>query len=523
MVNMTTIAPPTSQPTPSVVEKGLKIGAIGLISSIVIAVASTAPAYSLTAALGSVAGEVATRAPVIILIAFVPMLFISYAYKALNNVDPDCGTSFTWVARAFGRRTGWITGWVIVVADVVVMANLAEIAGSYTFSLFGATASTFWATFVGSIWILLMTLIAWIGIELSARTQVVLLSLELLILGILAVTALVKVYSNHAGALAIHPAWSWFNPFGSGMTASALSGGLLAAVFIYWGWDSAVAVNEETTNAKVTPGRAAVISTVVLLITYLVVTIAAEAYAGVGTKGIGLTSDAASVDALSGVGQAALGTWGFKLLVLAVLSSSAASAQTTILPTARTTLSMAAYKALPRSFANVHPRFLTPTVSTWAMGLVSIAFYIALTYVKGGLLLNDLILAIGLQIAFYYGLTGLASAWYFRHNAHGAKDMWLKIILPVVGGVILLAAGVYSAQQFWTPSASDGDVTIWGVGGKFILGIGAMVIGIPLMILWNLRHDGREYFSGRTMRSADQMVNDASESDVPPEARVVTG
>src|SRR5215467_10009014 len=289
---MTATAIRDRQPVP---DKGLKIGALGLISAIVIAVASTAPAYSLTSALGSVVGEVSLQAPVIILIAFVPMLFISYAYKALNNVDPDCGTSFTWVARAFGRRTGWITGWVIVVADVVVMANLAEIAGSYTFSLFGATASTFWATFVGSVWILLMTLIAWIGIELSARTQVVLLSLELLILGILAVTALVKVYSNHAGALAIHPAWSWFNPFGSGMTASALSGGLLAAVFIYWGWDSAVAVNEETTNARVTPGRAAVISTVVLLITYLVVTIAAEAYAGVGTKGIGLTSDTASI------------------------------------------------------------------------------------------------------------------------------------------------------------------------------------------------------------------------------------
>jgi hypothetical protein len=74
--------------------------AIGLISSIVIAVASTAPAYSLTSALGSIVGEVGTHAPIIVLLAFVPMLFISYAYQALNNVDPDCGTSFTWVARA---------------------------------------------------------------------------------------------------------------------------------------------------------------------------------------------------------------------------------------------------------------------------------------------------------------------------------------------------------------------------------------------------------------------------------------
>jgi amino acid transporter len=513
---MTTTAPPAppAEQQPSLARKGLKLGAIGLVSSVVIAIASTAPAYSLTSALGSVVGEVGTRAPVAILIAFVPMLFISYAYKALNRVDPDCGTSFTWVARAFGRRTGWITGWVIVVADIIVMANLAQIAGEYTFLLFGAdglAANTFWVTFVGCVWIVLMTLIAWIGIELSARTQVVLLSLELLILAIFAVTALVKVYTNHAGDLAIHPSLSWFNPFGGGLTFSTLSAGFLAAVFIYWGWDSAVAANEETTDSSRTPGRAAVISTVVLLITYLLVTIAAQSYAGVGSDGIGLTSDAAGTDALSGIGQAALGGWGFKLLVLAILSSSAASAQTTILPTARTTLSMAAYKALPRVFGDVHRRFQTPTVSTWAMGILSIAFFTLFAWVRGGALLNDLILALGLQIAFYYGLTGFASVWYFRRElTASARNLWLKGILPLLGGVILFAAFFYSAYQFWTPSADDGDVQWLGIGGKFWLGVGAIALGIPLMLVWNLVN--RTYFRGGTMTPAEDLVAESGRS-----------
>jgi amino acid transporter len=505
---MTTTAPPAppAERQPSLARKGLKLGAIGLISSVVIAIASTAPAYSLTSALGSVVGEMGTRAPVAILLAFIPMLFISYAYKALNSVDPDCGTSFTWVARAFGRRTGWITGWVIVVADIIVMANLAQIAGQYTFQLFGAdglAANTFWVTFVGCVWILLMTLIAWIGIELSARTQVVLLSLELLILAIFAVTALVKVYAGHAGALAVHPSLSWFNPFGGGMTFGALSAGFLAAVFIFWGWDSAVAANEETSDSHVTPGRAAVISTVVLVVTYLLVTLAAEAYAGVGSDGIGLTSDASSTDALSGIGQAALGSWGFKLLVLAILSSSAASAQTTILPTARTTLSMAAYKALPRVFGQVHPRFQTPTASTWAMGLLSIAFYAIAAAIDHGNVLGDLILALGLQIAFYYGLTGFASAWYFRGElTANAKNLWLKGILPVVGGLVLFAAFVKSAIDFW--KVDSGSSHFFGIGGPFVLGIGAFVVGIPLMIIWNLVN--RSYFKGGTMVPADELV-----------------
>jgi amino acid transporter len=498
MAAMTTSAPPAT-PARSPVDKGLKIGAIGLLSTVVIGVASTAPGYSLAATIGYVGQAVGTRGPIIMLLAFIPMLFISYAYKALNNIDPDCGTSFTWTARAFGRHIGWINGWVIVAADVIVMANLAQIAGQYTYQLFGlhGLAGNTWATTIlGCVWILAMTWIAWVGIELSARTQVILLGLELLILAIFSVVCLVEVYAGHAGSLAIHPSLSWFNPFGGGMTFSALSAGFLLAVFIYWGWDTAVTVNEETENRTVTPGRAAVLSTVVLLVTYLLVTVAAQAFAGVGDKGIGLTNPDTIDDPLTGVGNAALGSWGAKLLFLAILSSAAASTQTTILPTARTTLSMAAYKALPRVFGDMHPRYQTPTVSTWVMGIVSVVFYAGLTWVSPGSL-NDLIAAIGLLIAFYYGFTGLVSAWVFRKEArNNAKDLWLKVILPLVGAVILFAAFIKTAIDSY---AKDfGETAPLGIGGVFLLGIGSIVLGIVLMIVWNAVRP--EYFRGITMR-----------------------
>ncbi|MEI2818908.1 MAG: hypothetical protein V9E81_01270 [Marmoricola sp.] len=76
------------------------------------------------------------KAPLIMILAFVPMYFIAVAYAELNKAEPDCGTTFTWAARAFGTRVGWMGGWGIIAADVIVMANLAAIAGSYTFTLF---------------------------------------------------------------------------------------------------------------------------------------------------------------------------------------------------------------------------------------------------------------------------------------------------------------------------------------------------------------------------------------------------
>ena len=123
-------------------------------------------------------------------------------------------------------------------------------------------------------------------------------------------------------------------------------------LFIYWGWDTAVSVNEETKERDKIPGRAAVTSTLILLVTYAVVILATQSYAGIGTKGIGLENPNHAGDVLSVLGTSIFGTSGFgsfltKLLLLMVLSSAAASTQTTILPTARTTLSMAVFKAIP--------------------------------------------------------------------------------------------------------------------------------------------------------------------------------
>ncbi|HAM24751.1 MAG TPA: amino acid transporter, partial [Actinobacteria bacterium] len=366
--------------------KGLKANALGLLSTVVIGVSSTAPGYGLAATLGFVVALVGIQTPIIMILAFVPMFLIAYAYRELNRVSPDCGTTFTWATQAFGPKTGWMGGWGIIAADVIVMASLAQIAGSYFFLMFGRddlAGSRLWVTVAGCIWIAVLTWVCYRGIEISARLQFVLLAVEIVILVIFSVVALFRVYTNHALSTSVKPQWSWFNPAqitsfdGSTSAAAAFSGALLLAVFIYWGWDTAVAVNEETREPEKTPGRAAVMSTLILLATFAIVSVATMAFAGVGTADKP-TSLVNSDDVFSSIGSQVLGGGFDKFLIFAILSSAAASTQTTILPTSRAVLSMAAYEALPAKFARTHPRFLTPTWATVAMGGVSIVFYVGL-------------------------------------------------------------------------------------------------------------------------------------------------
>ena len=478
------------QPVEEYKDKGLKSGALGLVSSIVMGVASTAPAYSLAATLFFVVAAVGLKSPAVAVLAFIPMLLCSIGYSEMNKADPDCGTTFTWATRAFGPKTGWAGGWGIVAADILVMASLAQVAGQYVFLLFGANgigsnATSGWVLLTGIMWIVAMTYICYRGIEVSAWFQRILLTIEIIMLLVLAVTALVKTETSHPAG-SISPSFSWLLP--THLSLSAFISGLILMLFIYWGWDTAVSINEETKDKAKTPGRAAIISTVILLITYAIVIFGIQAFAGVGTKGIGLANSAHEFDVLSVTGSAIFGSSGFgtflsRLLILMVLTSASASTQTTILPTARTTLSMAAYKAIPAAFAKIHPKYLTPTVSTLVMGAVSIALYIPFNYIAGGNPIGDAVTAIGLYIAFYYGLTAFSCVWYYRKSlTSSARNLWMQGILPFLGGLIMYAAGIYSLQYDWVATNSLTSWTVpglhWQVGGIFLIAAGAALVGV---------------------------------------------
>lgn len=506
------------------VDKGLKSGALGLISTTIIATASVAPAYSIAATLVFVVSVVGLQAPTVAVLAFVPMLFCSIGYSELNKADPDCGTTFTWATRAFGHRSGWAGGWAIVAADVLVMASLAQVAGQYGFLLFnangiGSNPTSGWVLLVGVLWIVVMTYICYRGIEVSANFQKILLAIELGMLVVLSVTALVKVGTGSAPPGHLTPSLSWFNPFHI-TNFSAFAAGIILMVFIYWGWDTAVAVNEETKDKTKTPGRAAILSTFILLITYALVILSMQSFAGIGTKGTGLGNLDHAGDVLSIQGGAVFGTSGFgsfltHLLLLMVLSSAAASTQTTILPTARTTLSMAVYKAIPPQFAKIHRKYLTPTVSTIAMGAISIVVYVAFNYSSNGIgVIGDAVIAIGLYIAFYYGLTGFACAWYYRRNlTSSARNLWMQGILPVLGGLILWFLGGWSVWLDYDV-ATENDYTMWTVpfihwqiGGAFVIAVVAALIGVGAYYYCKVRQPA--YFRGETLtRSTETLVPD---------------
>ena len=274
--------------------KGLGGNSVGLMGSAVIGVSTVAPVYCLTSTLGSTAGEVGLQMPAVFLAGFLPMLLVAFAYRELNKVMPDCGTSFTWTVKAFGPRVGWMCGWGLVIATIIVLSNLAGVATSYFWLLAGEiTNSTSVAALDDNKAVHIVTCLALIaaataisyrGMTATKGVQYTLVGLQLVVLAVFVAMAVAKAGSADFAATSVDFSWSWLNPF-SVQSFGAFTAGLSLSIFMYWGWDTCLTANEETIGSDKTPGRAALIAMVVLVGSYLATGVAAQMVVGSGDDG----------------------------------------------------------------------------------------------------------------------------------------------------------------------------------------------------------------------------------------------
>ncbi|MEV6393380.1 APC family permease [Streptomyces sp. NPDC051907] len=457
----------------------LKANAIGFVDALVIGLNSTSPAYSLAAVIGPIVALVGIYAPGVMIASFVPMLLIASAFYYLNKVDQDCGTTFSWVTRAMGPWAGWLGGWAIAMTGVLVVGSLADVAVSFALLAFGfdsAVENEFVRQSLAVLVILVMTAVCVIGTEMSAKVQNVLILLQVAFLLTFVVVALYRVYADTSSFDSVEPSISWLNPFGAG--GATLTAALLLGVFMYWGWESAVNLTEEVEDSATAPGKAGLWSTVVLVVTYVSVGFAVVAYAGP----VFLAENAGEEEFVFALlADEVMGGWDWVVL-LAVSTSALASTQTTIIPASRTALSMARRQALPAHFAHIHPRFRTPDVSTWWVAGIAIGWYVVVNRISANALFDSLT-ALSLLIAFYYALTGLACAVYYRRHLTESVHYFVLIGLgPLVGAGLLAWLLVESVTDMADPENSYSGVSWFGLGPPLVIGIGIALVGVVIMV-----------------------------------------
>ncbi|MFG3496196.1 APC family permease [Streptomyces sp. NPDC047928] len=453
--------------------RGLRPNVLGTVDTIVMAVAGSAPAYSLAATTAVLVATVGLAAPAALLYCALPMLGIVLAFSRLGRIDVNAGAAYSWVGRTLHPFLGFLSGWALVVSTTLFMVAGSLPAGQLTLALFDPelAGNTALATAVGAGWFLVMLLVVLGGARLTARAQLIMTGVELAILLLFVLGALL-----HRGAGAAFD-WSWFG-FGHFDGAAGFASGALIAAFYYWGWDVTGNLSEETRDSRRTAGLAALVGMGVVFLLFEAFTIAVNVILPAGE----ITAGGADVLAL--LGEAIWPGIGGKLLVVAVMLSTVATLETTLIQVTRSLFAMGRDRTMPAALGAVHRRWNTPYVAVAVVGAVALLLFVAANALGSVAdILGSAVSAMGLQITFYYGLAGLAAVVAYRGLLlTSVRDFVLGGVWPLLG----------AAFMFWIFFESLGELS----GTSVAIGLGGLGVGVVPMI-WYWRKGSSYYRPAR--------------------------
>jgi amino acid transporter len=439
----------------------LASGSLGLAESVVMGVAGTAPAYSVAATTATLVAAVGVLAPASLLYCGLIMFGTALAFRQLNHGEPNAGTTYAWVTRTFGPVLGFFAGWSVLIATAVFMVSGTVPAATATLALIAPSqASNLTAvTVVAAGWMIIISAVAIKGIKLASYVQVVLTTIEVALLVAILLLAVARGWSHPAHAFSLHS----FSVFA--FTPQMFASGALTAVFVFWGWDVALSLNEETIDATKTPGRAAVLSMVIVLLLFVGFAVATL---------MTLTDaeiDAAGTNVALAVADKLLPRpWSYAA-VLSVMLSTVGTLEASILQFTRTMFAQSRGGALHRRYSRLHEQWRTPWVASSVLLGIGLTLLLLSSYLPTvGTVMRDSVATIGFQAAFYYGLGSFACAWNSRRAVRGDPLAFVtRVLWPIASALFLAFVAIYSIPTF--------DLA------TNLIGLGGIVVGtVPLLL-----------------------------------------
>ncbi len=458
-------------------DRGLRSGALKAGDVVILALASSGPTQSIAVSLAALLAAVAYASFLPLLICSIPMLGIAIGYQRLNAWQPSAGATYSWVGRALNPHAGFFSGWIMLMYYVIGTTSLTVPLGTYLLTFFSnaAASNTVDVALVGTVFDLIVLAVAALGVKLSARFQWGWAILEYGLLIGFTVAALVAIYGRHQAG-AVHISRSWFTLHGAG-GFSALISGIIIAIFLYSGWDTAAYVGEEAHGKKA--GPAAITSVVLLFGMYSV------------------------------VGQLIGGGFWSNVMIVAVLGGTLASLQAAIVSSSRIGYAMGRDRVFPAWFGRTHARHQTPWNATILFGLLNVVFLWAATLIGSiGKALADIVITLGLMAAIFYLLTSGTAVWCFRKSiAASASNFVLGGVLPGLGAAFMAFVIIYSL--------ASGALNGIQIG----FGFGFAAIGLLLSFVAK-RVTGSDFYTDRSARSGSDLTASGGSAAVTGSAEV---
>jgi amino acid transporter len=428
----------TPQVSVSTAVASLRKDAISLPEVLFQSITAMAPAAAVATALSPAIPAAGASLPLAVFLALIACILIASCIGQLAIHIPSAGGMYTYISRSLGARWGFISAWTFLLAQPLLLPLVALIWGPYAESIFqiltGIDIPWYVWTLLGNIILFVLT---YYGIKLSADVSVILGAIEIAIIVVLSLTMIFT--SGHNDLATFTPAYStagWGGIFQ----------GMIFVFLAFVGFETAAPLGEETDHPKRNIPRAVIFSAIGIGILYVL-----ASYAGVTGWGIPkIQGYAASPAPWADLAKRYWGTVGPIIISFAILNSAIGNGNSGINATSRVAYAMGRIGTLPRAFARLS-KHQTPVVGIIVHSVFSIVVSIGCALLFGGVQnafnLIGAVLTLGLLLLYVASCVS-AFVFYLRERRQDF-NIWLHVIVPLLPLIVL--GFVIEAQVYPIP------------------------------------------------------------------------
>jgi amino acid transporter len=463
--------------SPAGTSTGLASGAIGLREVLFQSVTSMAPAGAVALSIAVGATYAGGALPLAVLLALVACMLVASSIGQLAKHLPSAGSIYTYPAEAIHPSIGFLVGWGYALVEALIgpltMVIFGYLVASVTQSEFSWPFTTTWVVFM-IVAALVIALLNFRGVQLSARTGTILGTFEILVFVALAIWLIIKAGSaNTTAVFTLHFATiKGFKGF------SGIAAGSIYTILAFIGFEASAPLAEEARNPRRTIQVAVVTSCLAIGIFYVLTTYAGDVFFGPhrfvtfgalngGSPWIGLARNVWGV--------------GWVVAFLAIINSTFANGNAGTLATTRTWFAMSRIGVLPAPLSRIHPLRKTPYVGvalqcalTLAIGLpLGIHFGPVTAFVFLATILTGVMIAI-------YMVFNLSCIMFYLRRKRSEFNWALHLVVPVLGILVFIPAeftdlGIgKSVFKFVAPLSFPSSDTGVVIGAWFLIGIAVL-------------------------------------------------
>jgi amino acid transporter len=358
-------------------------------------------------------------------IGMLAMAFTAASYSQMSRAFPMAGSVYTYAGRGIGQPVGFLAGWMILLDYVLVPGLLYLIAAIAMNSI--VSSIPVWVWLVG--FVVLNTVVNYMGIEFTARINKIMLIGELIVLAIFLVIGIWALATGEGRGFDFSPIYN-----SDTFSLELVFGAVSIAVLSFLGFDGISTLAEENRDAARSLGKS-MIAALVLAGTLFIVQTWVAALLVPDPDTLIAEGDAAGT-AFYDAAEVAGGAWLATLTAVATaIAWGFANSLVAQAATSRLLYAMARDRQLPSILAKIDPKHRVPVNATLFVAVISLVLGIYMSTRDDGITLLSTLVNFGALSAFL--VLHVAVVWHFI-GRRKSKDYWRHLAVPVIGFGILL-------------------------------------------------------------------------------------